>query len=99
MARFLGSVQGSRGPAVTRLGTPNSGTVVESRGWNGGLRIASATLGDTDTFDVRVTGGSNDTGALAYVGSLLVDNKTGEITWVDDSSHGGNRRYTVRAAR
>lgn len=48
MARFYGSVQGSRGKA-TRLGGASSGLTTVAAGWQGGV---SVTLFDEDGIDM-----------------------------------------------
>jgi hypothetical protein len=61
MARFLGSIKGSRGRA-TRLGTPASGIEVSAQGWSAGVTVYGSPDGDysdQDQFEVWATGGSS----------------------------------------
>ena len=58
MARFYGSIQGSRGEA-TRMGTPSSGMNGHIRGWNVGGEVSCYGRGEQDTTVLTLTGGSN----------------------------------------
>ena len=59
MARFIGSLRGSRGEA-SRLGTPASGMSADAHGWNvGGRMDMNAGGGKEDTVRMQLTGGSN----------------------------------------
>lgn len=59
MARFYGSIQGSRGEA-SRLGGTGSGIRSSARGWNSGIDVHGfASNSDRDEFTVHVTRGSS----------------------------------------
>ncbi len=58
MARFRGSIIGSRGEA-SRLGHPNTGLTVRANGWNAGVQVEATAKGEEDIFRIYVTGGSN----------------------------------------
>jgi hypothetical protein len=81
MARFLGSVKGSRGEA-TRLGGSGTGLVVKANGWNLGVRVEASDVNGHDHFDVYVTGGSNGgsgekkLAVITPAGWKVIDNKT-----------------------
>ena len=73
MARFLGFVEGGRGP-VTRLGTPKSGLCVRADGWNVGVTVYAQANGADDIFSVYATGGSNGRTPEKLIGTVqLVD--------------------------
>lgn len=80
MARFMGTVKGTRGMA-SRLGSPASGIETEARGWSAGVRVSGSVEDGRDTFRIVATGGSNDTStrelvaivSLAEDGSVRVD--------------------------
>lgn len=57
MARFRGTVQGSRGVA-SRLGTAKSGLDVTCNGWDAGVTVIAGVDGDSDVFTVLESGGS-----------------------------------------
>ena len=57
MARFRGTVQGSRGGA-SRLG--HHGITTDANGWDVGVKVEGGKLGDADSFDIYATGGSNE---------------------------------------
>ena len=59
MARFRGTIQGSRGDA-SRLGTPRSGLTVTADGWDIGCRVEMTAEDGEDRIRVYLTGGSND---------------------------------------
>jgi hypothetical protein len=60
MSRFYGSLQGDRA-AVTRTG--HRGISAHPRGWNVGVRVEGYIGSEArDTFEVRLSGGSNGTG-------------------------------------
>lgn len=63
MAKYLGTIKGSRGEA-SRLGSAQSGMVAKINGWNHGLRIEVDNRlqeGERrDIFHVVLTGGSNE---------------------------------------
>lgn len=59
MARFYGSIQGSRGEA-TRLGTAKSGLRGHIRGWAIGARVNCFVDDDgEDAVSISITSGSN----------------------------------------
>jgi len=58
MARFRGTIQGSRGEA-SRLGDKKSGLRVDANGWHVGGQIIMDAKGDTDYVTFYVTSGSN----------------------------------------
>ena len=59
MARFRGTIQGNRGQA-SRLGSANSGLIVEANGWDFGIRVTVHTdAEDHEIFEVYKTGGSH----------------------------------------
>ena len=58
-SRFYGSVSGSARSEATRQGTPSSGITSHTRGWDLGVQVHGFADGDTDVFDVSITGGSN----------------------------------------
>jgi hypothetical protein len=59
MSRFYGSLQGDRA-AVTRTG--HRGISAHPRGWNVGVRVEGYIGSEArDTFEVRLSGGSNVT--------------------------------------
>lgn len=60
MARFRGTVQGSR-KRVSRLGSAASGVTVTANGWGiGALVQAVPNRADKDVIRIAITGGSND---------------------------------------
>lgn len=64
MAQFMAKMQGQRGSA-SRLGSKSSGLTVSANGWNVGVKVEASHRTGRDTFDVYITGGSNNpTGAL-----------------------------------
>ena len=64
MAHFRGTVKGGIGEA-SRLGTKNSGLVVEANGWNDGVRVEATFENGKNVFRIYKTGGStNSTGIL-----------------------------------
>jgi hypothetical protein len=72
MSRFYGSMQGNRGMA-TRQGTRASGIDAHVRGWHAGIRASALPTEpkgektEVDRFLVSVTGGSNNSGTIAYI--------------------------------
>lgn len=60
MARYRGTVQGSRGQA-SRLGTEKSGIQSSTNGWDLGVSVTGHLEedDDTDAFVIEITGGSN----------------------------------------
>lgn len=67
MARFLGSVCGQTGNAVTRLGSANSGLQVKGNGWNIGGKVWLYPSRESPTVDevtLTLTSGSNDVGSV-----------------------------------
>ena len=74
MARFLGSVQGSRGEA-TRLGTPNSGMSARVQGWRSGVRVEAYAEGDEDVFVIHSTGGSNGSSSEVTIGTVKLQDE------------------------
>ena len=58
MAHFRGTVQGSRG-AVSRLGGRVTGIRTEVNGWFFGVEVFGAESAGKDTFEIKLTGGSN----------------------------------------
>ena len=80
MARFLGSVQGSRGEA-TRLG--HSSIEAHPRGWDVGVSVVGMPAVDDaerDAFTVRLSGGSN--GARRPVDLLELEETAGDAVRV-----------------
>lgn len=77
---FYGSIQGNRGEA-TRGGSAQSGITAHPRGWNVGVRVDGHVLGvqdeADDTFDVRITGGSNDGWRSQHLARVFRDVATG----------------------
>ena len=71
MARFRGTIQGNRGQ-TSRLGSANSGLLMEANGWNFGIRVRVSTAGNSDRFEVYKTGGSNG-GRERCLGCFIVD--------------------------
>lgn len=61
MAQFLGSVRGGKGEA-TRLGSKQSGLVVNANGWNAGVKVVAEHVDGQDVFHVYRTGGSSHAG-------------------------------------
>jgi hypothetical protein len=60
MARFKGTVQGSRGEA-SRLGHKTTGLIATLNGWDVGIEIqASVNNADEDVFHIYRTSGSNN---------------------------------------
>jgi hypothetical protein len=60
MARYIGGVNGTRGP-VTRLGDGKNGVRSWVQGWNVGVRVQGnpSDKDGTDTFTIYATGGTN----------------------------------------
>lgn len=58
MARFRGTLRGSRGVA-SRLGTPNSGLTVQANGWDVGVTVELTATAAGDEVRIYATGGSN----------------------------------------
>ncbi len=61
MARFRGTINGSRGEA-SRLGTPGSGLTVNCNGWDIGIKCVAVPRmegSDRDEIAVWLTGGSH----------------------------------------
>jgi hypothetical protein len=72
MARFRGTIQGSRGEA-SRLGTPRSGLVVTADGWDLGIAVyadVDPQDKEKDVFKVYLTGGSNGGCATKCIGTF-----------------------------
>lgn len=63
MSRFYGTLTGQARTIATRRGGPSSGISAHPRGWDVGV-VVDGYVGDndSDTFDVRISGGSNDSG-------------------------------------
>lgn len=59
MARFYGSMKGSRGQ-TTRMGSPASGMTAHIRGWHVGVRVEIVDNEGKDQIIVYRTGGSNE---------------------------------------
>jgi len=81
MARFIGRVKGQAG-LTSRLGSANSGLVVEANGWNIGVRVAANAINHIpsakgeillDRIDVEVTNGSNGRRAIERIVSIVTD--------------------------
>jgi len=70
MARFYGSMQGTRGEA-TRMGDTKNGFDAHVRGWNVGVRITCRVDKDgKDVIEVWETGGSNRPGGLKLLAEV-----------------------------
>ncbi|VVB53332.1 Uncharacterised protein [uncultured archaeon] len=89
MAQFYGSMQGNRGQA-TRMGTKQSGLSGHVRGWNLGARVEAHEVAGQDIIEVAVTGGSNNPGTLANLGSFRLNPENDKLqvsfnggAWVD----------------
>jgi hypothetical protein len=77
MARFFGSIQGSKGEA-TRLGTAKTGIQGHIRGWDIGAKVMmDVTSDDKDVVEVYITRGSNGRGPSLFLGRFEI--KDGEI--------------------
>lgn len=75
MSRYYASIQGSRGIA-TRQGTPKSGIEGHIRGWNIGVKIHCCPDDinpQEDTCHIYLTGGSNNSQAEQYLGTIYLD--------------------------
>ena len=85
MARFRGTVQGSREEA-SRLGTV--GLETQCNGWARGVRVSAHKYQDQDTFSIHLDGGSGHAGMawrLAEVGgdgTIRIFNSKGETVMV-----------------
>jgi len=80
MARFRGTVQGTRGP-TSRLGHRTVHT--ECNGWGSGIDVSAfIDEKDRDVFEVRMTGGSKgpspDNGLIGFF--VMIDGKM--VDWV-----------------
>jgi len=60
MAHFRGTVKGRGKTTASRLGTKDSGLVVEANGWFGGVTVEVMHVNGKDVFYVYETGGSAD---------------------------------------
>lgn len=68
MARFIGYLDGARGP-VSRLGTPASGITARAQGWHIGARAEMHADGkDRDLASVEITCGSAGGSGTLYLG-------------------------------
>ena len=76
MARFMGSVRGSRGEA-TRLGGTNTGLQTICNGWHEGIHVVAQVIGEKDYFTIYTTGGSSHRSPSSL---LLTINEDGTIT-------------------
>lgn len=73
MARFRGTIQGSRGQA-SRLGTTNGGIVTNTNGWQTGIKvIGSVDKNGKDVFSVYATSGSDGRNLEQFLGELTQD--------------------------
>ena len=79
MARFFGSVIGSKGEA-TRLGTPNSGITARVQGWHSGVRVAAYAEGDEDVFVIEATSGSEGSSSGVAIGTVKLQD--GELEFI-----------------
>lgn len=82
MARFRGTVEGSRGGA-SRLGGAESGLTVTANGWNGGVTVEAHTRTETgeDRFTVNATSGSSQARRSSF---LLTLDECGRVLKVGD---------------
>ena len=79
MARFIGFVQGQRGPAH-RLGSASSGLTVEANTWQGGVRVALyAGPDDRDHARITVSRGSSGHGETITLFDGPVDQQAREM--------------------
>ena len=74
MARFKGTIQGSRGRAASRLGA--EGLTVHANGRYSGVTVHASILeyagGEiVDVFQILATGGANDDGAQVELGRIV----------------------------
>lgn len=69
MARFYGSMKGSRGEA-TRAGTASSGFEAHIRGWHAGVRIDCHAENGIDVIEVWETGGSTSPSSKKLLAKL-----------------------------
>ncbi len=81
MARFIGRLQGARGPA-SRLGTAKSGLLVTANGWHIGARIELDASGDEDIITLSLTGGSVSPQPVLRLGTFQL--RDGRITKLRD---------------
>jgi len=75
MARFRGTVKGTRG-AASRVGSPNSGLSVRANGWDKGVLVTCNVEKGQDVFYIYETGGSNEAESprlLHIIRSEIVD--------------------------
>ena len=70
MARFLAAIEGQSGKEVHRLGSPNSGVRAQAQGWDIGVKVMGHVHFDQDVFNIYITGGSNGSGGLEFIGTV-----------------------------
>jgi hypothetical protein len=81
MARFRGTVQGSRGEA-SRLGSTNGGLVTNTNGWDAGVRVVARVDDEgRDTFAIYATGGSS--GSHRRLIGHVVDGPDGPVVEIE----------------
>jgi hypothetical protein len=81
MARYRGTVAGSRGDA-SRLGTAASGLRVTCNGWKSGVCIIARDDNGDDVFDVYMTAGSDGTGRKVFIGRIVEDD--GDVAFMPE---------------
>ena len=69
MAQFIGTVEGTRGPA-SRLGSKRTGLTVTANGWDLGITVELRHIDGKDVATVFLTGGSNDPKQSRLVGEF-----------------------------
>lgn len=72
MAHFRGTIQGSRG-AVSRLGGRVTGIRAKVNGWDFGVEVFGAESAGKDTFEIKLTGGSNDAERSVSLGYFTLE--------------------------
>lgn len=70
MARFRGTIQGSR-TETSRLGTALSGLRATVRGWEEGIEVVAYAKDGQDIFDIYKTGGSNSRGRPVLICQVI----------------------------
>ena len=72
MARFRGTIEGN-GAAASKLGTPKSGLITRTNGWQSGVMVeALVSEADKDIFLIYATKGSAADTYSQYIGKVVV---------------------------
>lgn len=79
MSHFYGTIKGQAKTTATRRGSPASGLITTTNGWDCGVTV-EATLreNDLDTFKITLTGGSHAERTPIVLGTYFLDPFTGE---------------------